>query len=150
MYFSRNAQNAFDQIYFTSGEIIAVKVKKVAPNTITYVYLGENLENVVEKGDVVKIVFKSGRKQQFSSTSKMGFRRKRTDYLYPPMKANLGAVLPFEFVFEGAARPEEGIEAQEYYYRDLQRKPERNTIMYQDPKTTWKRLRMRVSQKQHK
>jgi len=138
---SVNAQNASDHIYLTNGETIAVKIKKVAPNTITYVYLGEDLENVVEKDDVLRIIFKSGREQQFSGAAGTNGGTKSADFEYPPMKANLGAVLPFEFIFEGQASPEEGIEAQEYYYRDLQRKPERNTITYQDPEITWKRLR---------
>lgn len=141
MFFSLNAQNASDHIFLTNGETIAVKVKKVAPNTITYIYLEEDLENIVEKDDVVKIVFKSGREQQFSGASSSVLGSKSADYQYPQMKANLGAVLPFEFLFEGELSSQEGLEAQEYYYRDLQRKPERNTIIYQDPEITWKRLR---------
>ncbi len=141
VFFSLNAQNATDQLYLTNGETIAVKVKKVEPNTITYFYFGEDLENVVEKDDVIKIVFKSGRVQKFSGASITAAETKNADYEYPPMKANQGAILPFEFIFEGEPSPEEGREAQEYYYRDLKRKPERNTIAYQDPEITWKRLR---------
>lgn len=136
-----NAQNATDQLFLTNGETIAVKVKKVEPNTLTYVYLGEDIENVVEKDDVIKVVFKSGREQQFSGAASIRTGIKKPDYEYPPMKTNVGAILPFEFIFEGQPSPEEGIEAQEYYYRDLQRKPERNTITYQDTEVTWKRLR---------
>jgi len=50
-------------------------------------------------------------------------------------------VLPFEFILDGTANAEEGKEAQEYYYNNLMRKPERNTIAYQDAETTQKRLR---------
>ncbi|TMM56005.1 hypothetical protein FEE95_15290 [Maribacter algarum] len=141
MFLSLNAQNATDQLYLTNGETIAVNVKKVEPNTITYFYLGEDLENVVEKDDVIKIVFKSGREQKFSGALTSPAGTKNANYEYPPMKVNQGAVLPFEFIFEGQPSSEEGIEAQEYYYRTLQRKPERNTITYQDPEITWKRLR---------
>lgn len=141
MFFSINAQNGSDHIFLTNGETIAVKVKKVAPNTITYIYLGEDLENVVEKDEVIKIVFKSGREQRFSGLVNEDSGSTRLDFEYPAMKSNLGAILPFEFIFEGEPSPEEGIEAQEYYYRDLQRRPERNTIPYQDPEITWKRLR---------
>jgi len=140
MFFSLNAQNASDHIFLTNGETIAVKVKKVSPNTITYVYLGEDLENEVEKDDVIKIVFKSGREQLFNEATSGGSKRS-ANFEYPPMRANDGAVLPFEFVFDGAPAPEEGIEAQEYYYNNLMRRPERNTIAYQDSETTLKRLR---------
>jgi len=58
------------------------------------------------------------------------------------MKSNEGAILPFEFVFDGNSAPEEGFEAQEFYYDNLMRKPERNTISYQDFETTSKRLRL--------
>ncbi|MFK7813932.1 MAG: hypothetical protein AB8B59_15660 [Maribacter sp.] len=141
MFFSLNAQNASDHIFLTNGETLAVKVKKVDPNTITYAYLGEELENVVKKDDVIKIVFKSGREQQFSDVSSSALGSKSADYEYPEMKANLGVILPFEFIFDGEPSPQEGLEAQEYYYRDLHRKPERNTIQYQDPELTWKLLR---------
>lgn len=142
VFFSSNAQNASDQLFLTNGESISVKVKKVEPNTITYVYLGEDLENVVEKDNVEKIIFKSGREQQFSTRSKSGSGGKSADYEYPLMKSNMGAILPFEFVFDGSPSPEEGIEAQEFYYDNLMRKPERNTIPYQDSETTRKRLRI--------
>ena len=140
MFFSLNAQNASDQIYMANGETIAVKVKKVAPNTITYSYVGEDLENVVEKEAVTKIIFKSGREQIFTESNTTVANRS-ADFEYPTMKANEGAVLPFEFVFDGTSAPEEGIEAQEYYYNNLMRRPERNTITYQDAETTLKRLR---------
>lgn len=140
MFFSLNAQNAADQIYMTSGESIAVKVKKVAPNTIIYSYVGEDLENIIEKNDVSKIIFKSGREQLFTEASSNNSKR-GSDFEYPIMKGNHGAVLPFEFVFDGIAAPEEGIEAQEYYYNNLMRRPERNTITYQDAEITLKRLR---------
>lgn len=113
MFFSLNAQNASDQIFLVSGETIAVKVKKVVLNTITYVYLGEGLENVVKKDDVNKIVFKNGCEQHFSGAEKIGSVRKNEDYEYPVMKSNHGAILPFEFIFEGKLSVEEGIEAQE-------------------------------------
>lgn len=139
MFFSIHGQNASDQIFLTNGETIAVKVKKVAPNTITYVYIGENLENEVDKNDVIKILFSSGREQFFTQSPVKGGIA--ADFEYPPMRAEQGAVLPFEFIFDGTSAPEEGFEAQEYYYNNLLRKPERNTIVYQDVETTLKRLR---------
>jgi len=140
MVFSIHAQNKSDQIFMSNGEIYESTVKKVEPNTITYVFAGEEMENVVEKDDVSKIIFVSGREQEFSgSNSAKGAIS--ADFEYPPMKANEGAILPFEFVFDGSTAPEEGIEAQEFYYNNLMRRPERNTISYQDAETTRKRLR---------
>lgn len=54
VFFTINAQNVSDQLFLNSGETIAVKIKKIEPNTITYVYLGEELENVVKKENVNK------------------------------------------------------------------------------------------------
>ena len=140
IFFSLNAQKASDEIFMTNGETIAVAVKKVEPNTITYTYVGEDLENVVEKEEVYKIIFKSGREQLFTDSSTNSANR-GPDFEYPTMKANQGAVLPFEFVFDGTSAPEEGLEAQEFYYTNLMRRPERNTISYQDAEVTLKRLR---------
>ncbi len=139
MFLSLSAQNATDQILLQNGEVISVHVKKIEPNTITYSYEGEELENVVKKNEIAKITFKSGREQLFNQSVTKTI--KRNDFEYPPMKTNQGAVLPFEFVFDGTAAPEEGLEAQEYYYNNLMRKPERNTITYQDAELTLKRLR---------
>ena len=96
--------------------------------------MGEDLENVIKKEEVAKVIFKSGREQVFSgvSTATAASVTRDEEYEYPPMEENVGAVLPFDFIFEGEPSPEEGIQAQEYYYSELMRKPERNTIDYQD------------------
>ena len=136
-----------DQLFLVNGDQQAVVIKKVEPTTITYCFAGEELENVITKDEVAKIVFKSGREQVFSdvpvasAASSGGTASRNEDYEYPAMEEDQGAVLPFEFVFDGAMSPEEGIQAQEYYYSELMRKPERNTIGYQDLETTRKRLR---------
>ena len=140
MFLSLNAQNKTDQLFMSNGNTIDVVVKKVNPDTITYSFVGEALENEVEKDAVSKIIFKNGREQFFSEASSGGGRI-AANFEYPKMKTNEGAILPFEFVFDGQEAPEEGIEAQEYYYHDLMRKPERNTILYQDAELTRKRLR---------
>ncbi len=134
-------ENNSDQLFLSNGESFAVTVKKVEPETITYSFVGENLENVVIKANVEKIIFKSGREQQFSGSGASNAVSIPDDFEFPTMKQNEGAVLPFEFVVDGTANPEEGTEAQEYYYNNLMRRPERNTIPYQDAETTQKRLR---------
>lgn len=133
-------QKEADQLVMIDGESRSVTVKKVEPNTITYSFVGEELENVVEKANVAKIIFKNGREQAFSEAkAETGIRD--ADFEYPNMKENEGAILPFEFFFDGAPSPEDGFEAQEFYYDNLMRKPERNTIPYQDAETTQRRLR---------
>ena len=107
-----------DQLFLVNGEQQSVVVKKIEPTTITYSFVGEELENVINKDDVAKIIFKSGREQTFSeaspaSTSSASASRP-DDYEYPAMEEDQGAVLPFEFVFDGELSPEEGIQAQEY------------------------------------
>jgi len=139
--FMHAQQNASDQLFLANGETLAVTVKKVAPETITYSFTGEDLENIVVKADVVKIIFKSGREQQFSGGQPSETASIPSDFDYPTMKSNEGAILPFEFIVDGNANSEEGTEAQEYYYNNLMRRPERNTIPYQDVETTQKRLR---------
>lgn len=142
MTISANAQHKkADQLYLTNGETHSVIIKKVEPNTITYSFDGEELENVIEKNDVVKIIFKNGREQKFSELPAGNVSALSSEIEYPPMRAGQGAILPFEFVFDGQASPEDGIEAQEFYYDNLMRRPERNTIEYQDAETTQKRLR---------
>lgn len=138
--FPTSAQDESDQLFMSNGDTFEVIVKKVEPNTITYVFAGEEMENIVEKGNVAKIIFKSGREQSFSG-SNLAKGAINANFEFPPMKANEGAVLPFEFVFDGTSAPEEGIEAQEFYYNNLMRRPERNTIAYQDTEITRKRLR---------
>lgn len=130
--------HAQDKLFLINGDTQEVTIKKVEPNTITYSFSGEMLENVIEKTEIAKIVFENGREQVFSASDTA---LQSTEYEYPPMKEKLGAILPFAFVFDGEVAVQEGIEAQEFYYQNLMRKPERNTIDYQNPETIQRRLR---------
>jgi len=142
MFFAAHGQGTTaDQLFLTNGETLKVTVKKVDPQTITYSFQGEALENVIEKTEVAKIIFKSGREQLFSSRGSASNGTVAAGYEYPKMQRNTGGVLPFDFIFDGAPSPEEGTEAQLFYYDNLMRRPERNTISYQDPDITKKRLR---------
>jgi len=137
----RSQSENTDRIFFTNGEIHSVIVKQVAPETITYHFVGEELKNVVTKTDIEKIIFKSGREQNFTIRANTNNGRRNVAFEYPAMKSNVGAVLPFEFVFDGSPSVEDGFEAQEFYYDNLMRRPERNTISYQDVDVTRRRLR---------
>jgi len=121
------SQSNSDQLFLASGETLNVVVKKVVPKTITYVFVGEEMENIVEKEAVLKIVFKNGREQFFNKPSTT---TRKIAIGYPALNANEGAILPFDFIFDGVATKEEGIEAQQYYYKSVMKRPERNSITY--------------------
>ncbi|MEL6976752.1 MAG: hypothetical protein AAGL29_15365 [Bacteroidota bacterium] len=59
-------QGANDILFTTNGEIIQGKVTKVTANTISFSYPGESLVNEIETANLEKIVFSSGRTQNFS------------------------------------------------------------------------------------
>jgi len=61
--YTGQAQTSSDQLFMSNGEKFDVTVKKIEPKTITYVFLGEEMENIVEKESVLKIIFKNGREQ---------------------------------------------------------------------------------------
>ena len=65
-----------DIIITKNGELIQAKVVKVTSSTVSFNYPGETVINEVEKNTLEKIVFASGRTQNFgdttSSTSKSG------------------------------------------------------------------------------
>ncbi len=64
------AQTGNNDILFTnSGEIIQGKVVKVTSSTISFSYPGESLVNEMSTSDLQKIVFSSGRTQNFSGTA---------------------------------------------------------------------------------
>lgn len=50
-----------------SGEVLNVKVTKIAEQDVTFVYQNETVENVERKSRISKIVFSSGRTQIISS-----------------------------------------------------------------------------------
>lgn len=57
---------AQDRIVMCSGqEIPSVQVRKITESTIEYSYVGEDLVNEISIGNVLKIIFQSGREQFF-------------------------------------------------------------------------------------
>lgn len=63
--FSLLAQD-IDEIYFHSGEVAKVDVKRVNEKTVEYNYPNENATLVVSKYAIERIVFRSGRTQEIS------------------------------------------------------------------------------------
>lgn len=61
--------NVNDILFTKSGEIIQGKVVKVTNSTISFSYPGESLVNEISSDQLQKIVFSSGRTQNFASTN---------------------------------------------------------------------------------
>jgi len=124
VFFLANAQNSTTQKkLLATAERPGVITTKAGPNTVLYRYAANtplaNPKN--QKSKVLK-------------------EDKIEAYTYPKMRAQQGAILPFEIIFNGEIKAEEGILAQEIYYKNLTTKPEKNKIIYQDIETTKERL----------
>lgn len=126
LFFIVNAQNDNSHETLLAGaDLPGVTAKKLDPNTVVYSYsVTEPIRNIESESDQTQI-------------SKA---QKDDNYQYPTMRAEQGAVLPFEIVFNGSASSKEGIKAQEHYFKNLMTKPEQNRIIYQDMETTRERL----------
>lgn len=61
--------NVNDILFTNSGEIIQGKVVKVTSTTISFSYPGESLVNEISSDQLQKIVFSSGRTQNFTKTA---------------------------------------------------------------------------------
>ncbi len=122
--FSLNAQNnnSEDRL-MASAEPSGVIANKIDANTVLYRYTGKTTKKNVKEDS-----------QAETKDEEIGV------FNYPHMRPNQGAVLPFEIVFNGVVNSEEGIKAQENYYRNLTLKPESNNIIFQDLETTRERL----------
>lgn len=62
------AKAQMDTIY-SNNEIIPCSVKEIAQDAVKFTYPGEEVINTVYKNSVQKIIFKSGRVQQFSEST---------------------------------------------------------------------------------
>ena len=61
------AQDALDSI-FTNTEVLAVNIKEVTEEAVKFTYPGEEIQNSLNLNSVSKIVFRSGRVQNFSES----------------------------------------------------------------------------------
>lgn len=55
-----------DTIFKANGELLPVNVTEITESSIKFIYPGESFKNSIEKSVVLKIHFKSGRKQEFA------------------------------------------------------------------------------------
>lgn len=56
-----------DSIFKINGTVLPVNVTEVTENSIKYTYPGEEVSNTINKNTVAKVIFKSGRVQEFGS-----------------------------------------------------------------------------------
>ncbi len=61
------SQAKIDSLYKTNGEVLLINVKEITESSIKFSYPNEDFSNTIAKSAVEKIVFKSGRTQEFSS-----------------------------------------------------------------------------------
>jgi hypothetical protein len=54
-----------DEIIFSNGDTIYGNVIEVGINDITYRYKGEQINNISKKGEIVKVIYATGRVQIF-------------------------------------------------------------------------------------
>ncbi len=131
------AQESFDSVYMKSGEISVGKVKAINDEGISFTYKGETLEYNLNKADLNKIVFASGRVQSFTNpapvTNTIVTANIKTDSA-DANHHNKVAVLPFGFLSLSQQNSTEwGYQVQEDCYTYLGKA---TTFTLQDLSTT--------------
>lgn len=99
------AQNTFDKIIKKNYEILDVTISKISDKEVEFMYPNETLKNQLELSSVAKIIFKSGRTQEFFNEQNLISEKpavideiQSSAYAKKPMKKNTIAVLPIPFV----------------------------------------------------
>lgn len=124
MFVFTNAQNNTSQKkLIATAKLPNAITKKIDANTVLYSYPA-NASLINDK----------------TKTTLVLAEEKIEVFTYPTMRLQQGAILPFEIVYDGDLKAEEGIKAQDNYYKNLALKPELNKIVYQDIETTKERL----------
>jgi hypothetical protein len=57
--------NELDEIIFSNGDVIYGNVIEVGVNDITYRYKGETTNNISKKRDIARVIYSSGRIENF-------------------------------------------------------------------------------------
>ncbi|MGB5820051.1 MAG: hypothetical protein WBG90_11255, partial [Saonia sp.] len=110
--FSQGSASKNDIIFTTNGELIQAKVVKVTDDTVSFNYPGETVINEMKSAGLEKIVFASGRTQNFNSKKAIASSSSLSladnvdtpaipseeIYVLPSYEENTLAVIPFSYM----------------------------------------------------
>ena len=114
--FAQGNASKNDIIFTKDGELIQAKVVKVTSDTVSFTYPGESVVNEVRKGTLEKIVFSSGRTQNFGTGTGTAAKKGESVFvpaeepkplpreeisLYPSYNENTIAIVPASFTKNG-------------------------------------------------
>lgn len=127
------AQEKSDVVYMLNGETRDGKVTAIHDSTIEFVYSGEDLTYELNKADVQKIVFASGRTQVISQAASPTPTMATTN---SADRKNKLAVLPFTMVSNDQGLMSEAMSGQIQHAAINSFKENTRQIIVQDPMTT--------------
>lgn len=96
-------QSSADTVYMVSGEIKIGSITGLSESTVDFVHKNESLTYHLQKADIHKIIFSSGRMELINSQN-LGHTPNGAE------AKNLVAILPFVYVRDGVQRPNDVLE----------------------------------------
>jgi len=134
------AQDTVDVITKLNGEEMKGKVLSIDEATITFVYAGEQLEYKIDKSEINKILFASGRTQVFNEVGAPASVAAPANSVsnVPSAADRRGkiAVLPFEFSTNDGSVQGENLDSRAQMECARSLRDNTNNIVVQDPRTT--------------
>lgn len=131
------AQQNYDSVYMKNGDVNVGKVTAISDSSISFTYKGESLAYNFRKADMLKIVFASGRVQNFEGLKPIANTIATTNTKADGAVAdhrNKVAILPFGFLSLNQQNSTEwGYKVQDECYTYLSKA---TTFSLQDPSTT--------------
>ncbi len=128
------AQNTVDTVYMINGELKEGKVTKIHESTIDFVYSGEELSYELNKAEVEKITFASGRTEVFNTAPTTTSATDKTSV--PQARKNKLAVLPFTMISNDQGLMSEAMSGQIQSAAVNSFKENTNQIIVQEAMTT--------------
>ncbi|WP_143305915.1 hypothetical protein [Chitinophaga vietnamensis] len=143
-----------DMVIKTNGDILKVQVFKVSNSSISFRYPGETVENVVPTSEINRIVFASGREQQFNKNksdaapatapANNGTAAEKpapASNDVPPVTPGTVAIMPPYFTQEGAYRKDLSDLAQSHISDFIRKYQKRMKVTPMDIRVVNARLR---------
>lgn len=130
-----SAQDKFDSVYMKNGDVNVGKITAINDDAISFTYKGETLGYNFKSADINKIVFSSGRVQNFGAANSEPSAPNAAMDNAGIDHHNKAAVLPFGYINPNQqTNTEMGYKVQDECYNYLSSKAAAFTI--QDPSTT--------------